>query len=62
MVHPVLSGGYVLEGGALCMELMTPQVSVVELCFKNQNCVIIIKLMFHVLAYFDWIMAEGPIR
>jgi len=25
MVHPVLSGGYVLEGGALCMELMTPQ-------------------------------------
>ena len=27
MVHPVLSGGYVLDGGALCMELMTPQVS-----------------------------------
>ena len=26
-VHPVLSGGYVLDGGALCMELMTPQVS-----------------------------------
>ena len=26
MVHPVLHGGYVLEGGALCMELMTPQV------------------------------------
>ena len=26
MVHPVLSGGYVLDGGALCMELMTPQV------------------------------------
>ena len=25
MVHPVLHGGYVLEGGALCMELMTPQ-------------------------------------
>jgi len=25
MVHPVLSGGYVLDGGALCMELMTPQ-------------------------------------
>ena len=24
MVHPVLSGGYVLDGGALCMELMTP--------------------------------------
>ena len=28
MVHPVLSGGYVLDGGALCMELLTPQVSV----------------------------------
>jgi len=27
MVHPVLHGGYVLEGGALCMELMTPQVT-----------------------------------
>ena len=27
MVHPVLSGGYVLDGGALCMELMTPQVN-----------------------------------
>ena len=26
MVHPVLAGGYVLDGGALCMELMTPQV------------------------------------
>jgi len=26
MVHPVLSGGYVLDGGALCMDLMTPQV------------------------------------
>ena len=25
MVHPVLQGGYVLDGGALCMELMTPQ-------------------------------------
>lgn len=25
MVHPVLTGGYVLDGGALCMELMTPQ-------------------------------------
>jgi ubiquitin-conjugating enzyme E2 Q len=25
MVHPVVSGGYVLDGGALCMELMTPQ-------------------------------------
>ena len=29
MVHPVLSGGYVLDGGALCMELMTPQVKCV---------------------------------
>jgi ubiquitin-conjugating enzyme E2 Q len=28
MVHPVLTGGYVLDGGALCMELMTPQVLV----------------------------------
>ena len=25
MVYPILSGGYVLDGGALCMELMTPQ-------------------------------------
>ena len=25
MIHPVLHGGYVLDGGALCMELMTPQ-------------------------------------
>jgi len=25
MIHPVLRGGYVLDGGALCMELMTPQ-------------------------------------
>jgi len=23
--HPVLSGGYVLSGGAICMELLTPQ-------------------------------------
>ena len=29
MVHPVLSGGYVLDGGALCMELMTPQVGLI---------------------------------
>ena len=26
VIHPVLHGGYVLDGGALCMELMTPQV------------------------------------
>ncbi len=25
MIYPVLNGGYVLDGGALCMELMTPQ-------------------------------------
>lgn len=25
VIHPVLHGGYVLDGGALCMELMTPQ-------------------------------------
>lgn len=25
VIHPVLRGGYVLDGGALCMELMTPQ-------------------------------------
>ena len=27
VIHPVLHGGYVLDGGALCMELMTPQVN-----------------------------------
>ena len=27
VVKPVLSGGYVLAGGAICMELLTPQVS-----------------------------------
>ena len=26
VVKPVLSGGYVLAGGAICMELLTPQV------------------------------------
>ena len=34
MVHPVLSGGYVLDGGALCMELMTPQV---DCCLDNSS-------------------------
>ena len=27
VVKPVISGGYVLAGGAICMELLTPQVS-----------------------------------
>lgn len=27
VVKPVLTGGYVLAGGAICMELLTPQVS-----------------------------------
>ena len=27
VIKPVLSGGYVLAGGAICMELLTPQVS-----------------------------------
>lgn len=27
VVHPVISGGYVLVGGAICMELLTKQVS-----------------------------------
>ena len=26
VVKPVISGGYVLAGGAICMELLTPQV------------------------------------
>ena len=26
VVKPVLAGGYVLAGGAICMELLTPQV------------------------------------
>ena len=36
MVHPVLSGGYVLDGGALCMELMTPQVNS-KVCVGTQQ-------------------------
>lgn len=28
VVHPIISGGYVLGGGAICMELLTKQVSV----------------------------------
>lgn len=27
LVKPVMTGGYVLAGGAICMELLTPQVS-----------------------------------
>ncbi len=27
LVKPVVTGGYVLAGGAICMELLTPQVS-----------------------------------
>lgn len=27
LVKPVIKGGYVLAGGAICMELLTPQVS-----------------------------------
>ena len=27
VVKPVISGGYVLAGGAICMELLTPQVN-----------------------------------
>ena len=38
MVHPVLSGGYVLDGGALCMELLTPQVSVTRI---RDNCTVL---------------------
>lgn len=26
VVHPILTGGYVLGGGAICMELLTKQV------------------------------------
>ena len=37
MVHPVLSGGYVLDGGALCMELMTPQVLILLIKLLNMN-------------------------
>lgn len=28
LVRPVVKGGYVLAGGAICMELLTPQVRV----------------------------------
>lgn len=33
IVYPVLSGGYVLNGGAICMELLTKQVSYHEVRF-----------------------------
>ena len=29
VVNPVIEGGYVLDGGALCLELLTPNVSTV---------------------------------
>ena len=32
VVKPVLSGGYVLAGGAICMELLTPQVHLSLFC------------------------------
>lgn len=33
IVYPVLMGGYVLNGGAICMELLTKQVS----CYRNRT-------------------------
>lgn len=33
VVHPSISGGYVLGGGAICMELLTKQVSCIYLYF-----------------------------
>lgn len=33
IVYPVLTGGYVLNGGAICMELLTKQVSISVLVF-----------------------------
>jgi hypothetical protein len=37
VVKPVLNGGYVLAGGAICMELLTPQVCCLftTLCSKT---------------------------
>ena len=36
LVRPVVNGGYVLAGGAICMELLTPQVSVSQ-CWGGRN-------------------------
>ena len=42
VVKPVISGGYVLAGGAICMELLTPQVRTsplsISLCPKLPLC------------------------
>lgn len=35
VVKPVISGGYVTAGGAICMELLTPQVSLTEMHAAN---------------------------
>ena len=32
VVKPVIKGGYILAGGAICMELLTPQVRVKYSC------------------------------
>ena len=34
VVKPVISGGYVLAGGAICMELLTPQVTLLSYTHK----------------------------
>lgn len=35
VVQPIVSGGYVLGGGAICMELLTKQVSFMTLCISK---------------------------
>lgn len=36
VVKPVISGGYVTAGGAICMELLTPQVRSEGICMGEQ--------------------------
>lgn len=46
MVTPVLNGGYVLGGGAICMELLTRQV---HKSFKKKG-----KHVFHHITFEFW--------
>lgn len=34
VISPVISGGYVLGGGAICMELLTKQVRLPQMLYK----------------------------
>lgn len=36
VVKPVINGGYVTAGGAICMELLTPQVRIITMAYNEQ--------------------------